>query len=566
MPDRGATGGFGPALGAPARRAAAAFVAACLAASLGAGPAVAGVAPPARAGRPPNVLVLLVDDLGLEFLGLYDDVNVLRSGVADERPWVYPRTPTLERLAAAGVRFTQARVMPSCAATRASILGGRYPFRHGVGSLVRRTEGLGTEPRTVEFGIGPGNREVTLAHLARAAGLRSFQAGKWHLALKETNTALGGAPGASWQHVVEVGGFDEHWTVFGNLNERRGGDPWLEFEVGAGGPTTLEVEASEDRYATSAQVDRILGWTAERRGEPWFVYSAFNAVHAPFQLPPGELVATERYVEQVAEDARSPESARHSDWPVWCAMIEALDAELGRLLDGLAERGELDRTVVFFLGDNGSPEQVMKDAWYEERLELGEDFGRLVERRAERFKHTVWECGVRVPLIVSGPVVVDPGRSSRALVDAVDLWETIRELLDVERGAVLPDGHTVDGVGFLEVLGSDKARGARRFSLVEHFDPGGNPELLADGDAGVLRRGFVVETDAGRFKLVRNLGGPGAQRDRLFLLADAAGEAVDPWEQDPLETGRGGPHRGRLRELQAELEQLVRTETRNWGD
>lgn len=532
----------------------------------------AGSAGPRAEQRPPNVLVLLADDLGLDFLGLYDDVNVLRPGVADERPWVYPRTPALERLAAAGVRFTQARAMPSCSASRASILGGRYPFRHGIGSLVRRVEGSGPEPRTVEFGVGPGNREVTLAHLAGAAGLRSFQAGKWHLALKESNAALGGEPGAGWEHVTAVGGFDDCWTIFGNLNERGGGDPWTDFEVHVHEAGAHEAGAEEPApkrsYATSSQVDRILAWTAARGDAPWLVYSAFNAVHAPFEPPPEELVSTERYLEEIREDARSPDPRRHSAWPIWCAMIEALDAELGRLLDGLAEQGQLEHTVIFFLGDNGSPEQVMVDAWNLERLELGETFGRLADRRAERFKHTVWECGVRVPLIVSGPVVAEPGRSSAALVDAVDLWGTVRELVELEPASLAPlsEGHVVDAVSFLDVLRSSEATGARHASLVEHFDPGGNPERIARGGEGLLRRGFVLETDAGRFKLVRNLGGRGSERDRLFLLSDAAGNPVDPWEQDPLDTGRDGAHRERLRELQEALEQLLRTEARNWTE
>jgi arylsulfatase A-like enzyme len=493
--------------------------------------------------------------------------------------------------------------MPSCAATRASLLGGRYPFRHGIGALVRSTDAegeedpgdpddpddpdergtadpSGVEPRTVEFGVGPGNVEVTLAHLARAAGLRSLQAGKWHLALRPQNAALGGAPGAGWEHVRAVAGFDDCWTVWGNLSERgTEGDPWSSFEVGLGGELGDGSERVEGIYATTAQVDRVLAWTAARGDEPWLVWSAFNAVHAPFALPPEELVATGRYLELARRDRDEPNPSARSDWPLWCAMIEALDAELGRLLDGLDEQGQLERTLVVFLGDNGSPEQVMGDAWRREDLGLGETFGRLVRPRAERFKHTVWEPGVRVPLIVSGPGVAAPGRSSDALVDAPDLWETVRELPGLERAAVLPEGHHVDGVSLLDVLRSADeggAPGTRRFSLVEHFEPQGNPELIGGAieagspgqpgqpgqpGAGVLRRGYVLATERGRFKLVREAGA----RDRVYQLEDASGRAVDPWEQAPLATGRDGAERALLEELRAGLEALLRTEARNWG-
>jgi arylsulfatase A-like enzyme len=293
-------------------------------------------------------------------------------------------------------------------------------------------------------------------------------------------------------------------------------------------------------------------------------------VHAPFALPPEELVATGRYLELARRDRDEPNPSVRSDWPRWCAMIEALDAELGRLLDGLDEQGQLERTLVVVLGDNGSPEQVMGDAWRREDLGLGETFGRLVRPRAERFKHTVWEPGVRVPLIVSGPGVAAPGRSSDALVDAPDLWETVRELLGLERAAVLPEGHRTDGVSLVEVLRSPDTRGARGFSLVEHFEPQGNPELIGGAieagtpgqpGAGVLRRGYVLATERGRFKLVREAGA----RDRVYQLEDSSGRAVDPWEQAPLATGREGAERALLEELRAGLEALVRTEARNWG-
>jgi len=518
----------------------------------------------------PNVLVLLADDLGLEFLSLYDGENALPPGIAERSPGVYPRIPTLERLAREGVRFTQARAMPSCAAARASILGGRYPFRHGIGALVRSSDASDqwAESETVEFGVGPGNEEVTLAHLARAAGLRSLQAGKWHLALQEHNVALGGQPGYGWDHIERVGGFDDHWAVWGNLSERNGAGAYTNFEVSDDG----ELREVHGTWATTAQVDRMLAWTGERGEAPWLIYAAFNAVHAPFEMPPGELVTSERYEQAMRVGGARLRSRERSDWPAWCAMIEALDRELGRLLDGLEEQGQLERTMVFFLADNGSPERVMIDAWERERLDLGPLFGRLVRPREERFKHTVYECGVRVPLIVRGPGVAAPGRASDALVDAPDLWETIRELLGVERAEVLPEGHAIDGVSFLDVLRDPDCRGARRFSLVEHFEPGGNPERISYEPGAMrpnylLRRGFVLATEAGRFKLVRNLDqGTRMARDRLFQLSDAEGRPVDPWEQRPLAIGRDAEYQATYQELESALDALLHSEARNWAD
>ncbi len=528
------------------------------AAALTVGPAGSAPDLPAQASQP-NVLVIVADDLGLDFLSIYDDVNALRPGVADDVPQVYPATPTLRRLAAEGVRFTQARAMSTCGATRASLQSGRYPFRHGIGALVRSSDASERyrEAATIEFGVGPGNREVTIAHLARAAGSRSLHAGKWHLALHERNPALAGRPGYGWKHVTEVGGYDDHWTVWSNLGDDLGRAAYRDFQVSNNG----ELESVE-RYATSALVDHVLAWTAARADEPWLVHAAFNAVHAPFEAAPAELVTTGAYLEAMTVGGHVVDA--NQPWYAWCTMVEALDRELGRLLDGLDEAGQLDRTVVLFIGDNGTPGEVIENAVQRLGLDLGETVDRLVGSKQQRFKHTVWEAGVRVPLLVRAPNVLEPGRSSDALVDVTDLWPTLAALLEVDTSALLPPGHRIDGVSFLDVLESG-APGSRDFSLVEHFEPNGNPGVIAyEPDAMdklyLLRRAFVLETEEGRFKLVRNLDADGKGRDRLFQLAGPDREPIDPWELSPLGAGRAGAHRATMVAVRERLEDLLATE------
>ena len=549
-----------------------------------------GAFPPAgsqEAGpaTPPNVLVLLLDDLGLEVLAAYDRENLYPPGVSERVPNVYPKTPNIERLAREGVRFTQARVPPTCSPTRATVLSGRYPFRHGIGAIIRRAD---TSPRyeqaeTIEFGVGEANREWTLAHLARAAGQRSFAAGKWHLALLNKHVALGGGPGYGWDHVRAIGGFDDYWAIWGNLPGYPKPDKWTGPDGMIYRPGYYNFVAGENgvvanvagEYVTSQQATQVLEFVDAHADGGWLIYCPFNAVHSPFQLPPDELVATEWYLERGREEMTAiREMADHqrSTWPFYGAMVEALDHEIGRILDGLEERGVLDRTVVFLLGDNGAPEVVMRHAIEREGLDLGPLVPELVKRGGERFKHTVWEPGVRVPLIVRGPAVGSPGRDSDVLVDAPDLFETIRELLGVTRAdAGIPADHRVDGVSFLPVLRSPEAESdhLRRFSFVEHFEPNGNPESIVFEKGGMsseymLRRAFVLETGAGRFKLVRNRDRGSDGRDKLFQLTDAAGQPVDPWEQNPLRVGKTGEARERLEQLQEEMEALLRTEGRNW--
>ena len=508
----------------------------------------------------PNVLVLLADDLGLELLRSYDAENVYPEGIAERFPDIYPRTPTLDALARRGVRFTQARVPPTCSSSRASILTGRYPFRHGIGGLVRRSDStpLYEQARTIELGVGPGNQEWTLAHVARAAGHHSFLSGKWHLALLSTSRGLGGGPGAGWSHITEVAGFDRYWTTWSNLPKP---DGYFNCLVGTDG----EVSELRGEYVTTAQVDRLLEYVDEQGDDPWFVFCAFNAVHTPYRRPPEELVSTAAYLEQIRERnqrARRSPGTVVSSWPIYCAMVEALDHEIGRLLAGLEERGRLDDTMILFLADNGPPKVTLGHAVVLEKLDLGETVKALLRSQRERFKHTVFECGVRVPLIVSGPLVGSPGRSCDALVDGVDVFETVREILGVKRADVLPDDHPVDGVSFLPLLRSADAPPARTFSFCEHFEPNGDPGAIVFHEGRMtrehmLRRGFVLETLAGRFKLVRNLDRHSDGRDLFFQLSDAQGRPVDPWEQVPLLFDEDGPQREIYLEVRAALEALV---------
>jgi arylsulfatase A-like enzyme len=244
-------------------------------------------------------------------------------------------------------------------------------------------------------------------------------------------------------------------------------------------------------------------------------------------------------------------------------MLEAVDAELGRLIEALGP--EASRTVFFVVGDNGVPIEVTSSALVVEELPVGRTATRLLESQGDRFKHSIWESGVRVPLIVSGPIVGAPGRSQDALVDAPDLFATLRDLFGAS--ADLPGG--VDGVSFMPALRSPEPEGwaPREFSYVERFHPGGDPRdiLYAPGEMSKnyhWRRGFVLETDAGRFKLVRNLDENDDPDDKLFQLSDASGAEVDPWELEPLDLALD-ENRVRVELLREALDRLIASEPRD---
>jgi arylsulfatase A-like enzyme len=266
-------------------------------ASLGGGTVPDGPGPDA----PPNVLVVLLDDVGRDALAFWGD----RRGA---------EAPNLAAVAARGVRFRHAWATPVCSSTRAALLTGRHAHRTGVGT--------GVSVGGIEYGL-PGDERTLPERLPDHA---SFAVGKWHLASREQD----------WTTDALDQGFDRAIVTAGNLNEGNAVDGgelgYFSWEESADG----EVRRREG-YITSAVVDDALAISRELP-EPWLGYVALHAGHLPFHVPPPELAVP-----------------RGDDAPaLYRAMLTAADVELGRLLDSL-EPAVRDRTVVVVLGDNGTP-------------------------------------------------------------------------------------------------------------------------------------------------------------------------------------------------------------------
>lgn len=244
------------------------------------------------------MLLVLLDDVGVDRVGCY--------GLAPDPP----ATPTLDGLAARGVRFTRAWAQPYCGPSRASLLTGRQPSRHGLGKNVER----GREARGLAL------EEWTLPEVLRAARpeVRTGACGKWHLASFEQGD----------DHAREQG-FERVALTQGNLGDFTSFRKYVD-----GRPVEVE------RYATTDTVDDALGLAAEFGEEPWLLYLPLHAAHVPFHVPPDELHDRE----ELGTDA-----ARHK------AAVEAADRELGRLLESLPED-----TLVVVVGDNGTPRPAIE--------------------------------------------------------------------------------------------------------------------------------------------------------------------------------------------------------------
>ena len=443
--------------------------------------------PAAAAQQHDNVLVVVADDVGVDRIAAYG-----------ESPDAGP-TPVIDGLAARGVLFRHAYANPVCSPSRMAILTGRHGFRTGVGIGTSWGSGLGHG----EFCPGP--REVYLAEQLARSGYRTGAVGKWNLVTPEWRPD-------PYMHPVLVGGFDVHLGSMANLPLDSGGFfQWTKNVATKAGAMQLV----SDHYATSDNVDdalRLIGHWGDR---PWFLWLAFNAPHAPWHVPPAAL-------HTLPVDASSPSSL------LYRADLEALDTELGRLLSSLPPDVR-DRTTVIVLGDNGTPEQVLPSP----------------TKAAEGEKGTAYEGGIRVPLIVSGARVVQPGREVGALVHVVDLFDTVLEL------ARAPDpGSGVDSISLVPYLSDPAQMPLRRWSFSEKFQPSGFDPPTE------FQRGLRDE----RFKLVRRHftivlpGGPHSfDIDELYdLLADPH-ETDDLLQPEPPSPEAAAAYA----ELQAQLEELL---------
>jgi arylsulfatase B len=264
---------------------------------------------------PPNVLVILLDDVGTDKVGIYA-----------EHPEP-PPTPNIDAFAAEGMLFRNAWAYSSCSPTRAAALTGRYGRRTKLGRVVNAWKGE-------EYEL-PGEEILIPEMLERAPVPWATSAvGKWHLSTYRSPSNLE-HPG--------VQGFDWYATTMANLDQTSvQGEPggyyeWERIENGE-----LQERTS---YVTTEQTDDALA-RMEAMPEPWFLWLAFNAPHKPYSLPPPEL-----HSQPVDEDAQDP--------AMFAAVMEALDTEIGRLLSAV----DLQRTVVILASDNGTVAAAVMEPW-----------------------------------------------------------------------------------------------------------------------------------------------------------------------------------------------------------
>lgn len=392
----------------------------------------------AQAADDPNILLIIADDMGLDASRCYS--------VGDQQA----KMPNIEAMCDTGLVFENAYSAQVCSPTRAMIMTGKYGFRTGVGAAI---------PRDGAHGLSA--EEPSLFDIIAGTNYRSNLIGKWHLA----------GDAESLDHPERMGVSDYFGIFRGRARD------YSDFPAVSGGK---QVRVTE--YATTTLTNRAIDWIDDRdTDQPWFLWLAYNAPHAPFHLPPADL-------HSAGDLPADEETITANRLPYYNAALEALDTEIGRLFASLNEATR-DNTVTMFIGDNGTPNQVTRGFYGDHDA-----------------KGTIFEGGTHVPLVVTGPGVKS-GRSE-AFVAAVDLFTTIAGLT----GAEAPE---VDGHDFAPAFAGENTE--RDYIYVEHFSE--DEPTRSDVYGWAIREGdYKLVAEEGVEPVLYDLAAD--PREAVNLLAD----------------------------------------------
>jgi len=418
-------------------------------------------AQPAAKPARPNIIVILADDLGFSDLGCY----------GSEIP-----TPNLDKLAAGGLRFTQFYNTPRCCPSRAALLTGLYPQETGVGAMI--------EDRGIPGYRGELNSKcVTIAEVLRPAGYTTLMVGKWHLAHVpfdgkkqlnfETNEAF-------WENKSDwplQRGFDEYYGTIHGVSSYY--DPFSLVHNNA----PEKPEGTNFYYTDAISAHAVADIEKYGGGEkPFFLYVAFTAPHWPMQAP-AEDIARNRPTYQIGWDAiranryqrqiqsgiiekdwpLSPRDSRVAPWEnvnnkeweanrmaTYAAMVERMDAGIGRILGALKERNIEQNTLVLFFSDNGACAEVIEPGFYDvpsktrdgRSIQVGnrptiwagpetvwQSYGvpwaNVSTTPFRLYKHFTHEGGISTPFIAHWPAMIQgAGLLTRQMAHITDIMAT----------------------------------------------------------------------------------------------------------------------------------------------
>ncbi|MHC5024085.1 MAG: arylsulfatase [Planctomycetota bacterium] len=438
---------------------------AAVAAGLLAGALLAAPGPAEEVPRRPNVIYILADDLGYGELGCYGQAKI--------------RTPRLDALARAGMRFTQHYSgSPVCAPSRCTLLTGLHTG-HAFVRDNREMGGWGPDEPEGQIPLPSGT--VTLARLLQDAGYATAAIGKWGL----------GGPGSTGAPNAQ--GFD---LFYGYLCQRVAhnyypthlwrndeqdlleGNTW--FSAHQKIASAPEDERGYDQYAGTVfapdrMIDEALAWVRTHRDQPFFLYFATPVPHVALQVPDDSVEPYRDNWDETPYLGQMAYLPHPTPRAAYAAMITRMDRDIGRLLDLLDELDLADDTVVMFSSDNGPTWAGGADtAFFDSAGPL------------RGLKGSVYEGGIRVPFIVRWPGHVAPGSTSEHVSAFWDVLPTVCEITGIEPPAGL------DGISLAPAL-KDRAAVQREHEYLYWEYSGHRAVRLGDWKAVRRRKGTSIE-------------------------------------------------------------------------
>jgi arylsulfatase len=527
----------------------------------------------------PNILLIVVDDMG------FSDIRPFGGEI---------RTPTLDSLANEGMRFTDFHTGPTCSPTRSMLLSGTDNHLAGLGSM-----GEAIAPNQVGKPGYEGylnEKVVSIATLLRDAGYFTALSGKWHLGEElEHDPYHRGFQKAFTMLQGGASHFDDEWMMYANYTPtyRENG---------------VQTHLPRGSYSTEFYTDKIIEYINDReKGQPFFAYLSYTAVHDPIHVPDeflekyegrydaGYDVLRQQRLEKmkqlgiVSSEAQAfPRLPMIPAWEdlskeekrvqakrmeIYAAMVENVDFHIGRLFDHLKKSGVYDNTLVIFFSDNGANGAEMHmypgtdEAWVNKNSDNRyENMGRRFSRVAQGmgwaqvsmtpfrlFKALPSEGGIRSPLIVNSPDIAVRGSMSEAFTHVMDIAATILDQAGVEHPGISYKGrkiHPLRGRTITNVLQgkSQKVYDENEAVCWELF----GFKAVRKGDFKLLWLPKPLGTDD--WQLYDLSKDPAELNDLSRQLPEIRANMIEIWNQYAIETGVVLPPGGSLRPLEPEVQ------------
>ncbi len=486
---------------------------------------------------PPNIVIILADDMG------YSDIGAYGGEIG---------TPNLDRLAEDGLRFRQFYNAGRCCPTRAALLTGRYPHQVGMGAMV---SSLGSDPTAGPYQGYLSDQSLTIAEALRPAGYRTYMSGKWHVGEKP-------------EHWPRRRGFDRYFGLISGASSY--------YEIIRDQPRVRQMALDDDQweppadgfYMTDAFTDYAVQFldahAQEQPSQPFFLYVAYTAPHWPLHAPTEDI---ERYLGRYDIGWDSLRAERHrrmlelgiideryglsprpaalgawattsnkEDWSlrmaVYAAMVDRMDQGIGRILEQLAAMDAMDNTLLFFLSDNGGcAESVEGRALHDTTKAPGEQGSYVAYQEAwanasntpfRLYKQWTHEGGIATPFIVHWPQgIARPGRIVDSPGHVIDLMSTVQEVTGI-------DAVPTEGMSLRQIFAAQEAIAEPRLLFWEHI---GN-RAVREGDWKLVRNRRLES-----WELYNLEEDPTELRDLAPLLPGEARRLEDLWQEWAREVG-----------------------------